>query len=232
MTPLLVAATDETLIDALAGASDLKGTGDTGPRHGLDHHALARGEAGDPPLSHAVRKGARLAAKRLLKLGADPNLESEDSGCTSLHFAANNDDGHLVEALVKAGAVVDAVSVELGGSTPLYVAATRGATSAAVALLDAGADPDLAIDNGETPLLAAIEGDFIQVVRALLSEEAEAPVRTADPNKGAHHRPRSARRRCCWPWRGAASTPRRRCSRPGRTARCSWRRGRGSRPRI
>ena len=69
-------------------------------------------------------------------------------------------------------------------ATPLYVAATRGATSAAVALLDAGADPDLAVDNGETPLLAAIEGDFIQVVRALLSEEAEAPVRTADPNKG------------------------------------------------
>ena len=69
-------------------------------------------------------------------------------------------------------------------ATPLYIAATRGATSAAVALLDAGADPDLAIDNGETPLLAAIEGDFIQVVRALLSEEAEAPVRTADPNKG------------------------------------------------
>ena len=58
-------------------------------------------------------------------MGADPNLESEDSGCTSLHFAANNDDGHLVEALVKAGAVVDAVSVELGGSTPLYVAASR-----------------------------------------------------------------------------------------------------------
>ena len=69
-------------------------------------------------------------------------------------------------------------------ATPLYIAATRGATSAAVALLDAGADPDLSIDNGETPLLAAIEGDFIQVVRALLSEEAEAPVRTADPNKG------------------------------------------------
>ena len=59
-------------------------------------------------------------------------------------------------------------------ATPLYIAATRGATSAAVALLDAGADPDLAIDNGETPLLAAIEGDFIAVVRALLSEEAEA----------------------------------------------------------
>ena len=65
------------------------------------------------------------------------------------------------------------------------MAATRGATSAAVALLEADADPDLSIDNGETPLLAAIEGDFIQVVRALLSEEAEAPVRTADPNKGA-----------------------------------------------
>jgi ankyrin repeat protein len=186
VTPLLVAATDETLIDALADASDLKAALEIpGPATDSIITHSREEKRGDAPLSMAVRKGARLAAKRLLKMGADPNLESEDSGCTSLHFAANNDDGHLVEALVKAGAVVDAVSVELGGSTPLYVAATRGATSAAVALLDAGADPDLAIDNGETPLLAAVEGNFIQVVRALLSEEAEAPVRTADPNKGA-----------------------------------------------
>ena len=79
---------------------------------------------------------------------------------------------------MKNGALVDTISVELGGSTPLYIAATRGATSAAVALLDAGADPDLAVDNGETPLLAAIEGDFIKWSAPLLSsEEAEAPVR-------------------------------------------------------
>jgi len=185
VTPLLVAATDETLIDALADASDLK-KALTIPGPATDSIITHSREEkkGDAPLSMAVRKGARASAKRLLKMGADPNLKSEDSGCSSLHFAANNDDGHLVEALVKHGALVDAASEELGGSTPLYIAATRGATSAAVALLDAGADPNLAIDNGETPLLAAIEGDFIQVVRALLSEEAEAPVRTADPNKG------------------------------------------------
>ena len=128
VTPLLVAATDETLIDALADASDLK-KALTMPGPATDSIITHSREAktGDPPLSHAVRKGARSAAKLLLKLGADPNLKSEDSGCTSLHFAANNDDGHLVEALVKNGALVDTISVELGGATPCVEIKFHGA---------------------------------------------------------------------------------------------------------
>lgn len=186
-TPLLVAATDDALIDALQNASDFRDAlAVPGPGAVASIVSHSREErAGDAPLTVAVRKGARKAAQLLLDLGADPNAISDDSGCVPLHFAANNDDGHLVQVLVKAGALVDVGSDQMDGAAPLYIAATRGAVQAAAALLDAGADPDRATEKSETALLAAVERDAIGVIRALLSPEAEEPVRVADPNKGS-----------------------------------------------
>ena len=50
-------------------------------------------------------------------------LQTQECKERGLHLLRADDfqgvcDGHLVEALVKAGAVVDTISVELGGATP------------------------------------------------------------------------------------------------------------------
>ncbi|KAH8052213.1 hypothetical protein JL722_10313 [Aureococcus anophagefferens] len=83
------------------------------------------------------------------------------AAATALHLAAKNGHGAAVLALLKGGAAVDApCGADMHGATALYVAAsTAGAFGAAVALLDAGADPDAALDgpSRDTPLLAATE---------------------------------------------------------------------------
>ena len=64
VTPLLVAATDETLIDALAGASDItKALAIPGPATDSIITHSREEKRGDAPLSMAVRKGARGSAK-------------------------------------------------------------------------------------------------------------------------------------------------------------------------
>ncbi|KAH8076983.1 hypothetical protein JL720_10284 [Aureococcus anophagefferens] len=63
-----------------------------------------------------------------------------------------------------------------------------GAFGAAVALLDAGADPDAALDgpSRDTPLLAAVNRGDAPLVRALLSAETEPPAAgPADPDLGS-----------------------------------------------
>lgn len=114
-------------------------------------------------------------------------LQSKQGGLTQthvtntrrhrLHMAAASGNAGVVQALVEAGADVDATTTvfdDTGGETPLHAACTVGATSCVRALLDADADIELAAQNGKTPLLVASEcPQGLGVVKLLLSEGAD-----------------------------------------------------------
>jgi hypothetical protein len=82
----------------------------------------------------------------------------------------------VLRVLLGAGASCDERDHERGGETLLIDAAERGEVGCIEALLDFGADIDLADDDGETPLVRAAVRASLDAVNTLLS-------RGANPNR-------------------------------------------------
>jgi uncharacterized protein len=80
-------------------------------------------------------------------------------GMTPVHFAARQ--GHIaaVTALLDAGVNVNTVTAS-DKSSPLLVATINGHFDLAKALLERGADPNLAAENGATPLYAVLNCEW------------------------------------------------------------------------
>ncbi|KGM57485.1 hypothetical protein N799_05310 [Lysobacter arseniciresistens ZS79] len=77
--------------------------------------------------------------------------ELNDEGFTPLHMAVMADHLHMVNIIIGVGADIDARENKTSGMTPLHLAAGNGFTEVGLALLEAGADPLLRIDNGAVP---------------------------------------------------------------------------------
>jgi ankyrin repeat protein len=93
---------------------------------------------------------------------------AEADGTTPLHHAAYADDVPRADALLRAGADVNA-SNDLG-ATPLWLASQNGSLAMVRRLLDAGANPNLALVSGETPLMVAARGGSADVIDALAAK--------------------------------------------------------------
>ncbi|XP_014228709.1 serine/threonine-protein phosphatase 6 regulatory ankyrin repeat subunit A-like [Trichogramma pretiosum] len=114
-----------------------------------------RNKEGHTPLSLALMSNSNKAVETLLRNGADPNLTNEE-GQTPLHMIG----GWTREVAVKtfldiSDAVNRPVQVDARdneGNRPLHVAAKRGSDDAIELLLRRGADPNLANEEGQTPL--------------------------------------------------------------------------------
>ena len=72
---------------------------------------------------------------------------------TALHWAVYHDDREMAGQLLRAGASVKAANRY--GVTPLSLACTNGNEVLVELLLKAGADPNLPLPGGETPLMTA-----------------------------------------------------------------------------
>ncbi|HLH16294.1 MAG TPA: ankyrin repeat domain-containing protein [Bryobacteraceae bacterium] len=111
----------------------------------------------------------------LLRLGADPN-DRTAGGHTPLYCVANQSTsggGDVVRALVQAGAQVD-TPCGAKRCTALHMAARRGNTEVAEALLDCGADIHARDSAGVTPLGRAKNCRKTAVASLLVSRGARA----------------------------------------------------------
>ena len=118
-------------------------------------HTTALRYTGNPgecdfPLAWACEKNNQEIVELLLAHGADVtttfqgNCAQKTYAC--LHFAARNNNPALVDLLLAHGAPVNQQTSR--GVTPLFTACEQGHTEVARKLLDAGADPHMARDDG------------------------------------------------------------------------------------
>jgi hypothetical protein len=109
----------------------------------------------EPALQHAASHRDLRRVRELIADGADPNAPGP-LGHTALHTATARDEPEIAQALLDAGARVDAT--DDAGNTPLLVAVTtpKPALNAIDVLLAAHADPDMENQAGATPRAFAL----------------------------------------------------------------------------
>jgi ankyrin repeat protein len=187
LTPLLVASANghAAIVDALLKA---------GARAGVS------GPEGETPLMLAARAGSVAAVNLLLEAGAAVGAKEQWQGQTALMWAAAENHGAVVTALASHGADVNVRSTVIeppkrdlldfrtdkngqalqtllttfprGGLTPLLFAARQGSIDAARALIDVGADINLADPDGISPTVLAIRNGHYDVAALLVEKGA------------------------------------------------------------
>ena len=125
--------------------------------------------AAGTPLIDAVRSRDADRVRSLVKGRADVNAPQGD-GSTALHWAVHLDDAVLVDYLIESGARVDPAN-DLG-VTPLYISCTNRNGGLTERLLNAGANANAVLPNGETVLMNCARTGSAQGVRALLAKGA------------------------------------------------------------
>lgn len=104
--------------------------------------------------------------RALLDYGADIHARAP-GGKTALHCAAKAGFMEVIDMLIEHGAEIDPENDK--GQTPLVNAMLAKRLDVALRLLDAGANPNVILNNRlETPLHAAVKLENIDLVRALL----------------------------------------------------------------
>ena len=111
---------------------------------------------------------------------ADAPREAEPDGTTPLHWAAHEGDVAKVDALIRAGANVNAHN--RFGSTPLYEAALEGHTEVIRRLLKAKADPNAANGGGMTVLMVIARTSNAEAAELLV--KAGANINAKEPAHG------------------------------------------------
>ena len=146
---------------------------------------------GETVLMTAARGGHLDAVRRLLARGADPNAREELRGQTALMWAAARNNAPVVHLLAEVGADIHArtdnpspvrgrtfASAPPTGFTPLLFAVRGGHLDAARVLLDAGANVNDAVSDGQSALVIAAANANWEMAAYLLD-------RGADPNHTA-----------------------------------------------
>lgn len=137
-------------------------------------------------LFSAILAGDIKTVNACIQDGVDVNA-TNSHGYTPLHIAAARDEGHIVDALIKAGANPNAALEQF---TPLHNAAAHCKLEGEFivkALIKAGANPNAIDANGNTPLdLALKEGKSFYMIQELI--ELGAKVNTHSLNILEEHK--------------------------------------------
>ncbi len=124
-----------------------------------------RGDLGMTPLDWAAFDGKVEMVKVLLKRGANPNAGKGTTRSAPIQQCANNGNIEILKALIEAGADVNATHA---GDSALGSAAINGHEKFVEILLKAGANVNQADDSGTTPLISAVAGRKLAIVKMLV----------------------------------------------------------------
>ena len=124
----------------------------------------------------------RQAAFSLASKWYDQIKAEQDSRNERLRVASFAGDLHEVEAMIQAGADVNAVRSD--HTTPLWFAAAKGRLATVKILLQHGADPSLADKDGALPVMLAAQEGHLDIVTTLL-ESGPSDGSATDPATAA-----------------------------------------------
>ncbi len=130
------------------------------------------------PLMYAAWDDSAEIANILIKHGAKLDAVDND-GLTALAIASQNAKIKAADALVAAGADVNA-PVAKGGYTPLMLASLSGSSELVTALIAHGAKVNAVNPGGVTALMIAAANDRRNVVAVLLKSGADVNARSED----------------------------------------------------
>ncbi|MCJ1456462.1 hypothetical protein MMC28_006823 [Mycoblastus sanguinarius] len=143
----------------------------------------AQFSSGSTPLTLAAKCGQLGIARKLLQVGADPNVAANSVKCkgfTALHLSAVLGNGEMTAMLLTFGASPHARSTNQ--STPFYRAVRSGSIPILKMLYKAGADINARTYDDLTPLIEAVEGNHLDVLKLLLRWGAHPNVASSDGN--------------------------------------------------
>jgi len=137
----------------------------------------ANGEGGElSPLIEASRRGHTEVAFVLIDSGAEVN-STDSYGVTALMYAAISGSAELMERLITEGAEVNAKDID--GRTALIEALSSENScppKTIHSLLEAGADPNVTLYGGSTPLMLAAAGST-EIMEMLIEAGADVNAR-------------------------------------------------------
>jgi ankyrin repeat protein len=134
------------------------------------------------PIHDAARKGDQDKVVALLKQNPELVFSRDKFGNTPLHLAALHDQPGVAALLLANGADVNARRYDQnrvprndnGGETPLTLALSSYQHKEMIELLlTHGADPNVMLSNGDTPLNRAVQRDLPDDVELLLANGAD-----------------------------------------------------------
>lgn len=128
------------------------------------------------PLILAVKMGNFLAVQKLIKAGANINVQ-DGATHSVLMLAAMEGNDEILKLVLDAKPVLGLKT--LFGDTALHMAVLRNRHAAVEQLLDAGANPDVQNNANITPLYASIEKN-INITRLLLDAGANPDIACMD----------------------------------------------------
>jgi len=129
-------------------------------------------------LVFAAQRGDMTEVTRLIQGGQDVNQVDPQSMRTALHWAAKNNNMELMDALLAAGAMIEAT--DRTGRSALALAAESGSLDAIRRLIEAHADVNARDQLSGTPILWAAGLGSADAVQALLDAGADPNI--ADGN--------------------------------------------------
>lgn len=190
----VIAARDEAGLRELlernpASAHAVNGDGISAIMWALYHHEralakLIRDQGIELTIWEAAAYGEKRSVDRILELQPRNAQDTGPDGFTPLHLAAYFGHADVVEQLLAHGADANRVAENHSKVTPLHSAVTGRNYGCVVALLNAGAQPNVVQAGGFTPLHSAAEHHDREIYDALIAAGAD-PSSAAEDGKTA-----------------------------------------------
>ncbi|ODM88846.1 Ankyrin-3 [Orchesella cincta] len=133
----------------------------------------------------SARHGHSGMISKLLEKGENVDSKTNDN-FTALHIAVEAVKPAVVECLLGYGAQVH-IKGGKSQETPLHIAArVVGGETCALMLLKSGTNPNVTMDNGETPMHVAARHGRLKIIRLLLQDGANPQLKARDGDTPLH----------------------------------------------